>query len=65
MTLTEGGDVRVSVQLKETAQPIKHDDALNAYTKGAFYCVYVIGDAVYKYPVADIWRVKEDYGVHQ
>ena len=56
--------LRVSVQLKETAQPIEHE-ALNAYTKGPFYCVYVSGDSVYKYPLADIWRVKEDYGTHQ
>lgn len=56
--------MRVRVQLKETAQPVVHDNALNAYTKGPFYCVYVTGETVYKYPLADIWRVVEDYGEH-
>ena len=56
--------MRVRVQLKETAQPVVHDDALNAYTKGSFYCVYVTDERVYKYPLADIWRVVEDYGEH-
>ena len=56
--------MKVSVHLRETSQPVEHD-AANAYTKGPFYCVYVLGEGVYKYPVEHIWRVKEDYGVHQ
>jgi hypothetical protein len=55
--------LKIYVQLKETAQPITHD-ALNSYTKGPFYCVYVAGDKVYKYPLVDLWRVTEDYGEH-
>ena len=56
--------MRVLVQLKETSQPIEHE-ALNTYTKGPFYCVYLPASEVYKYPLADIWRVHEDYGRHQ
>jgi hypothetical protein len=51
--------LNVSVHLKETSQPIKHQ-AINTYTKGLFYCVYD-GSVVYKYPMENIWRVVEDY----
>lgn len=54
--------MKVAIQLKETAQPIDHD-AENAYTKGEFYCVFLSGGKVVKYPLANIWRVVEDYGV--
>jgi hypothetical protein len=55
--------VLVRVQLKETSQPINHS-AVTTYTKGAFFCVLRPDDTVVKYPVADIWRVIEDYGYH-
>jgi hypothetical protein len=54
--------LKVVIQLTETSQPIEHA-AVNAYTKGPFYCVY-LGGKVYKYPVANIWRVVEEYGTH-
>ena len=54
----------VAVHLKKQSQPIIHDGVINTYEKGSFFCVYCEGEKVYKYPLADIWRVKEDYGYH-
>jgi inhibitor of KinA sporulation pathway (predicted exonuclease) len=54
--------IKVQVLLTETSQPVEHD-AKNTYTKGPFFCVYAIDGKVYKYPVANIWRVNEEYGV--
>ena len=62
----------IEVQLIETSQSIIHENVANAYTKGGLYCVYVRGtdgsqstkpteSAVYKYPLRNIWRVKESY----
>ena len=51
--------IRVIVKLKETSQEIIYN-AVNTYQKGDFYCIYD-GKQVYKYPIANIWRVTEDY----
>lgn len=51
--------MKVRIHLIETSQEILHT-ADNTYQKGAFFCVKV-GTAVYKYPIANIWRVVEDY----
>lgn len=53
----------VSVHLKLTEQPIDHE-AVNAYQKGEFYCIYLANEKVVKYPMRDIWRVVEGYGRH-
>ncbi len=51
--------MKVTVQLKETSQYIVHD-ADNTYQKGDLFCVRV-GDFVYKYPIANIFRIVESY----
>lgn len=53
--------IEVRIELKETSQPIVIQ-AVNAYTKGPLYCVYD-GERVVKFPLANIWRVVEQYGV--
>jgi hypothetical protein len=55
----------VSIQLKESSEPIVHEHVKNTYQKGRFYCVYCDVEQVYKYPIANIWRVLEVYGTHQ
>jgi hypothetical protein len=52
--------IKVRVELKETSQAIELN-AVNAYTKGVFYCVFTEDRVVHKYPLANIWRVIEDY----
>lgn len=55
--------IRVSIDLKETSQAIVRDDVVNAYSKGPFYVLYRATGQTEKYPLANIWRVVEDYGV--
>jgi len=54
----------VAVHLKDQSQPIIHENVINTYEKGSFFCVYCGAENVYKYPLVNIWRVKEDYGYH-
>ena len=56
--------ILVSVHLKETSQPIIHDNVINTYQKGSFFILYTDDEKSFKYPVANIWRVIEDYGFH-
>ena len=53
--------MKVEIYLKETLQRIEFEDAKNAYTKGDFYCVYTQDNWVYKYPIANIFNVRESY----
>lgn len=52
--------MKVKIELKETSQGIELD-AVNAYTKGDLYCVYLASGKVQKYPLSNIWRITEDY----
>lgn len=63
----------VTIHLKETSKEISYGMAENAYVKGPFYCIMFTvpteiteGELprynVHKYPVADIFRVTEEYG---
>ena len=56
--------MKVSIQLKESSQPIIHD-FINTYTKGKLYCIYCKDGLTVKYPLLNIWRIVEDYGKHQ
>jgi len=56
--------ITTSIHLKTQSQPIVHDDVINSYEKGAFFCIQTANEKVFKYPIADIWRVIEDYGFH-
>lgn len=53
--------ISVRVELTETSQAIELE-AVNTYTKGALFCVYLgSGKGVQKFPLANIWRITEDY----
>ena len=52
---------RVGIHLHLQSNPIVVIDVVNAYEKGSFYCVYTEDGRVQKYPIANIWRVVEDY----
>jgi hypothetical protein len=53
--------MNVEIWLKETSQSLKHPNTTNTYTKGPLYVVFVDKDNVYKYPLDNIWRIKESY----
>lgn len=51
---------KVTIWLKESSQPIIHEKAINTYEKGSLFCVYEEG-IVHKYPIANIWRIADEY----
>ena len=56
--------LNVTVHLKDQSQPIEHKNVINTYQKGDMYTLYCEDEKSYKYPIANIWRVIEDYGYH-
>jgi|TARA_R110000765_G_C18450787_1_gene548346 hypothetical protein len=52
--------MKIEIHLQEQSQPIKLEGIENAYTKGGMYCV-LKGGTVTKYPMCNIFRVKEAY----
>ena len=49
----------INIWLKSNGAHIVYEYA-TAYEKGSFYCISD-GTTVYKYPIADIWRIVESY----
>ena len=47
----------VFVWMKDSNMPLVYVDVIT-YEKGSFFCIYD-GSKVYKYPVANIWRVED------
>lgn len=60
-TKPQGSPFAVEVELKETSQKLVYDDAVNAYTKGGLYCIYRTNGRVVKFPLANVWRITEDF----
>ena len=54
----------VTVHIILQAHPILHKRVLNTYQKGDMFCVLTDDDEVFKYPIRNIYRVREDYGEH-
>lgn len=52
--------MKILIELMETAQPIEVE-AVNSYTKGPLFCVYLTDGRVMKFPVAHLFRVTETY----
>ena len=53
--------MKVEIHLKEQSQPILIKDVINTYQKGSLFCIYVKDNDVYKFPIDNIFRIKEDY----
>jgi len=54
------GKSKHTIHLKLTENPIVHH-SINAYEKGSFYCFQVSPGKFIKYPIADIWRLIEEF----
>ena len=52
--------MKVEIHLLSQSQPIVRESVTNAYNKEGMYCVY-IDYYVEKYPLTNIFRVKETY----
>lgn len=51
--------MEIEVHLKDQSQPILCKSVRNAYIKGPFYCVMYTDLIVDKFPVENIFRVRE------
>ena len=56
--------ITVSVQLKESSQPVVYEKVINTYQKGDMFVVYTADEKSYKHPISTIWRIIEEYGYH-
>ena len=56
--------IKVTIQLKESSQPVIYNDVLNTYQKGSLFVVYTNNESSFKHPIETIWRIIEDYGYH-
>lgn len=56
--------IKVTVHLKTQSQPIVYKEVINTYQKGDLFCVYLAKEISIKFPIADIFRIEEDYGYH-
>lgn len=52
--------MKISIHLLSQSSPIEYKDVTNAYTKDVMYCVYIDTEVI-KYPMCNIFRVKESY----
>lgn len=52
--------MKIEVHLLDQSQPMTIDNVENSYTKGGMYCILKQG-AVTKFPLCNIFRVKESY----
>ena len=50
---------KVEVHLKHQSQPVVCDNVRNTYQKGDLFCVMYVTGMVDKFPVSDIFRVRE------
>jgi len=62
--MTKNDSITVSVQLRESSQPIVYENVLNSYQKGDLFVIYTDDEKSYKHPMDTIWRVVEEYGYH-
>lgn len=57
--------MKILIQRNESSYPIEYDNVINAYTKGALYCLMFEDSKgkrmTHKYPLASLFRVVEDY----
>jgi len=53
--------MKIEVHLLSQSKPIVYENVNNAYTKDGMYCVYNKDGIVDKYPLINIFRVKETY----
>lgn len=55
--------MKIKIHLLSQSQPIEYNNAKNTYTKDGMFCIYVDKNTdVDKYPMCNIFRVKESYG---
>ena len=51
--------MEVEVHQYSQSKPARHERVRNAYTKDGLYCIMLDDGNVYKYPVSNIFRIRE------
>ncbi len=51
--------MNVKVHLLSQSQPVEHYNVKNTYTKDGLYCLLIDKKEVVKYPLCNIFRIKE------
>ena len=54
-------DMKIEVHLLSQSKAIVYENVKNAYTKDGMYCIYKEDGFVDKYPLVNIFRVRESY----
>jgi hypothetical protein len=54
-------DMKIEVHLLSQSKAIVYENVKNAYTKDGMYCIYKENGFVDKYPLVNIFRVRESY----
>lgn len=62
-TELQGKYWKVEVHYKDANTPLVYENAEMTFVKDLFYCVHS-GNHEYKHPIANIWRIKEDWRPH-
>lgn len=52
--------MKVEIHLLEQAFPIVRKAVVNSYTKGPLYCILLGSGVIEKYPLCNIFRIKEE-----
>ena len=53
--------MKIEIHLLSQSKAIMHENVKNAYTKDGMYCIYKEDGFVDKYPMVNIFRVRESY----
>jgi hypothetical protein len=53
--------MNIEIHLLSQSKPIVYTNIKNAYTKDGLYCLYDEKGMVYKFPLVNIFRIKETY----
>jgi hypothetical protein len=53
--------MKIEVHLLSQSKAILYENVKNAYTKDGMYCIYKEDGFVDKYPLVNIFRVRESY----
>lgn len=56
--------LELKLRIKETSQFIEYKNVINTYTKGGFFCIYLKGETVVKWPMGNIHMLEQTYGPH-
>jgi hypothetical protein len=55
--------MKVSIRFHSASQPVNLENVVTTYQKESFFCVRLKNEITYKYPICNIYDVKESEAV--